>query len=108
MKSKELVRLSLQLVFKFACSPSSEIPACTENKKSERQTEPRSFEDHPVCFDRRLYRYQTAVKYVENACGNLLISSIFFHCKQITVFHISSEEHQDIDVAILRALLKGW
>lgn len=27
---------------------------------------------------------------------------------QITVFHISSEEHQDIDVAILRALLKGW
>uniref|UniRef100_H3CXZ4 non-specific serine/threonine protein kinase n=1 Tax=Tetraodon nigroviridis TaxID=99883 RepID=H3CXZ4_TETNG len=25
----------------------------------------------------------------------------------ITVFHISSEEHQDIDVAILRALLKG-
>lgn len=26
---------------------------------------------------------------------------------QITVFHISSEEHQDIDVAILRALLKG-
>lgn len=26
---------------------------------------------------------------------------------QITVFHIGSEEHQDIDVAILRALLKG-
>lgn len=52
--------------------------------------------------------YQTAVKYVENACGNLLLSAILFHCKQITVFHISSEEHQDIDVAILRALLKGW
>lgn len=52
--------------------------------------------------------YQTAMKYVGLACGNLLISAILFHCKQITVFHISSEEHQDIDVAILRALLKGW
>lgn len=27
--------------------------------------------------------------------------------RQITVFHIGSEDHQDIDVAILRALLKG-
>lgn len=52
--------------------------------------------------------YQTAVKYAENARGNLLLSAILFHCKQITVFHIGSEEHQDIDVAILRALLKGW
>uniref|UniRef100_A0A7N6A7H5 non-specific serine/threonine protein kinase n=1 Tax=Anabas testudineus TaxID=64144 RepID=A0A7N6A7H5_ANATE len=33
--------------------------------------------------------------------------AILFLGKQITVFHISSEEHQDIDVAILRALLQG-
>lgn len=36
-----------------------------------------------------------------------MISAIVFLEKQITVFHISSEEHQDIDVAILRALLQG-
>uniref|UniRef100_A0A7N8X562 non-specific serine/threonine protein kinase n=1 Tax=Mastacembelus armatus TaxID=205130 RepID=A0A7N8X562_9TELE len=39
--------------------------------------------------------------------GNIIINAILFLGKQITVFHISSEEHQDIDVAILRALLQG-
>lgn len=37
----------------------------------------------------------------------MIISAILLLGKQITVFHISSEEHQDIDVAILRALLQG-
>lgn len=41
-------------------------------------------------------------------CGNMTLSAVLFIGKtQITVFHISSEEHQDIDVAILRALLQG-
>lgn len=52
--------------------------------------------------------YHKFLKHLENVCGNMLISTIWFLGKQITVFHISSEEHQDIDVAILRALLKGW
>lgn len=55
-----------------------------------------------------LSTFPKLLKYVQGACGNLLLSAILCHCKQITVFHISSEEHQDIDVAILRALLKGW
>ncbi|XP_009976481.1 PREDICTED: transient receptor potential cation channel subfamily M member 7 [Tauraco erythrolophus] len=33
--------------------------------------------------------------------------SLFYHFGQITVFHIGSDEHQDVDVAILTALLKG-
>lgn len=33
--------------------------------------------------------------------------SLFYPFGQITVFHIGSDEHQDIDVAILTALLKG-
>uniref|UniRef100_A0A8B9IJ36 non-specific serine/threonine protein kinase n=1 Tax=Anser cygnoides TaxID=8845 RepID=A0A8B9IJ36_ANSCY len=33
--------------------------------------------------------------------------SLFYCFEQITVFHIGSDEHQDIDVAILTALLKG-
>jgi len=33
--------------------------------------------------------------------------SPFYPFGQITVFHIGSDEHQDIDVAILTALLKG-
>ncbi len=51
--------------------------------------------------------YHKLLKHLENVCGNMLISAILFPGKQITVFHISSEEHQDIDVAILRALLQG-
>uniref|UniRef100_A0A8D0DFS6 non-specific serine/threonine protein kinase n=1 Tax=Sander lucioperca TaxID=283035 RepID=A0A8D0DFS6_SANLU len=51
--------------------------------------------------------YHKLLKHLDNVCGNMLISAILFLGKQITVFHISSEEHQDIDVAILRALLQG-
>lgn len=45
-----------------------EIPACTENRKSERQIEPRSFEDHPVCFDRRRYHISNG----REICGECL------------------------------------
>lgn len=33
--------------------------------------------------------------------------SSFYLFGQITVFHVGSDEHQDVDVAILTALLKG-
>lgn len=44
------------------------------------------------------------LKEMENASIKQVSLMIF---KQITVFHIGSDEHQDIDVAILTALLKG-
>lgn len=53
------------------------------------------------------FMYHKFLKHLEIVCGNMLISFIYFPGQQITVFHISSEENQDIDVAILRALLQG-